>query len=271
VSEESGTILLVEDNPNDEALILRALSKAGIADRVEVAAQAIEEGSVQQNEIRVRTWARGDEVMAEIADTGVGISRENLDHLFDPFFTTKQVGVGSGLGLSICHNIITTMGGAISVESKPGEGTRFTVMLPVSRAPVVEKAAEDEERAAAPGARGRFLIVDDEAHIGEAMERMLSDEHDTVFVESGARAMKLLEQDQTFDGVICDLMMPDVTGMDLHNWLADRNRELANRMIFITGGAFTPRAKAFLNQVENPRLEKPFDPRNLKAWLRSLL
>jgi nitrogen-specific signal transduction histidine kinase/ActR/RegA family two-component response regulator len=234
------------------------------------AAQAIEEGDVERNEIRVRTWAEGEQVMAEIRDTGQGITKEHLGRLFEPFFTTKQVGVGSGLGLSICHNIVTGLGGTIEAESEPGRGTRFLITLPVRD---VEEAGEAtaDLRNQAPTAGGRLLIVDDEAHVGEAMARMLESDHVSVVATSGQEAMQILEEDTRFDAIISDLMMPDITGMDLHDWLVERHPFLARRMLFITGGAFTPRAKEFLNRVKNPRLEKPFDPHSLRAWLRQIV
>ena len=101
------------------------------------AAQAITGGSPQENTITVRAWAEGGRVVAEIRDTGEGIPPENLERIFDPFFSTRPVGVGTGLGLAICHGIISAMHGDITVESTPGQGTCFRVLLPV--------APEDEE------------------------------------------------------------------------------------------------------------------------------
>lgn len=101
------------------------------------AAQAITVGSPQENTVTVRAWTEGGRVVAEIRDTGVGIPRENLERIFDPFFSTKPVGVGTGLGLAICHGIVSGMQGEITVESTPGRGTAFRVLLPA--------APEDED------------------------------------------------------------------------------------------------------------------------------
>ncbi|HEX8439043.1 sensor histidine kinase [Archangium sp.] len=96
------------------------------------AAQAIPPGQAERHEIRLTTRQGEDpgRLLVEVSDTGSGIPPEHLEHIFEPFFTTKPVGVGTGLGLSVCHSIITAHGGKISVESTPGQGTTFRVSLP---------------------------------------------------------------------------------------------------------------------------------------------
>ncbi len=94
------------------------------------AAQAIEEGHPERNEVRIAAWSEGADVCVSITDSGAGIPKEVLPRLFRPFFTTKPVGIGTGLGLSICHGIVTSLGGTIRVESTVGRGTTFTVVLP---------------------------------------------------------------------------------------------------------------------------------------------
>jgi signal transduction histidine kinase len=94
------------------------------------AMQAIEADSRKSGRIEVRVWTAGDEVVVEIADDGPGIPADVLPRIFDPFFTTKPVGEGTGLGLSISHGIVTDHGGRIEVESTPGQGSRFRVILP---------------------------------------------------------------------------------------------------------------------------------------------
>jgi CheY-like chemotaxis protein len=233
------------------------------------ASHAIEEGNVEENEIRVRTWAEGDHVFAEVVDTGRGIPKENFGRLFEPFFTTKKIGVGSGLGLAISKNIIESYAGTIDVKSEIGRGTRLTVCLPMhvdATAPTVAAAGIG---ARSPG-RGRILIVDDEEEIRIAMVRMLR-EHDTVHVGSGREAKRLLGNDHDFDLILCDMMMPDLSGMDLHDWLASNHPFLAKQFIFITGGVFTPRAREYLNKVDNIRLEKPFNIAEFKEVVSELV
>jgi signal transduction histidine kinase/FixJ family two-component response regulator len=228
------------------------------------AAHAIDEGDAERNQIRVRTWAEDEAVCAEVADSGKGIAPEHQDRLFEPFFTTKEIGVGSGLGLPISKGIIEGYGGTIRVDSQPGRGTRFTIRLPLRAAPAAAARPERGETTAAVS--GRLLVVDDEAGIRSALARMLRG-HTIVEARTGAEARRILERDQAFDLLLCDMMMPEVSGMELHAWLAAAHPELAERLVFITGGAFTANARAYLQQVDNPRIDKPFD----KAEVRKLV
>jgi signal transduction histidine kinase len=99
------------------------------------AAHAISPGQAARNEIRISTRMGGPRhVVVEVSDTGCGIPAENLERIFNPFFTTKPVGVGTGLGLSVCHGIITALGGELSVRSEVGQGTTFRVSLPIYEA-----------------------------------------------------------------------------------------------------------------------------------------
>jgi PAS domain S-box-containing protein len=235
------------------------------------AAQAIPEGAAQQNEIRLVTrmgWD-GASVMVEVVDTGGGISEENLSRIFDPFFTTKPVGVGTGLGLSICHGIITNLGGYIHVESKVGKGTTVRVLLPPARdgASVARPLAPTQ---ALTVQRGRVLIVDDEPAVGRALRRILRD-HDVELATSGRQALERLTADSSFHVVLCDVMMPDLTGKDLYETIQQGGSGLDKRFVFVSGGAFTPGARDFLARVPNPTLEKPFDEAAVKRVVRELV
>ena len=229
------------------------------------AAHSIDEGHADDNRIRIRTWTEDNDVFAEITDTGKGILPENLERIFDPFFTTKAVGVGSGLGLAICKNIIAEFGGDIRVESEVGRGTRFVVRLPVrQQVPEDQGVAVVADNGQAPKLRGRILVVDDEPLIRSSMRRILGNEHDVVTAASGDAARTLLEQDGSYDVILCDVMMPNMSGMELHEWLANRDSALAGRMIFLTGGAYTPWASEYVANAGNLRIEKPVDTANLK-------
>jgi signal transduction histidine kinase len=232
------------------------------------AAQAISEGRAGHNEIRVTTRLAGaDRVAIEVRDTGAGIPPELIGRIFEPFFTTKPIGTGTGLGLAICHRVVADAGGVLSVESHVGQGSSFRVVLPVSRQATVSAAAAHLGAAR----RAQVLLVDDEPAVCKAIQRMLSLHHDVTATSSGREALDRVAAGERFDVIVSDLMMPEVTGMDLHEELARRAPEQARRMVFLTGGAFTPRAREFLEAVPNPRVDKPFELRELLATIAAVL
>jgi len=234
------------------------------------AAHAIDEGDIENNEIFIRTWQEGAEVCAEVRDTGRGITDEDLPHLFEPFFTTKEIGVGTGLGLPISKNIVESLGGSISVTSEVGKGSSFVVKLPVGGSGESRDIKAIDDGDMEPEARGRILVVDDEAPLRATLKRMLRG-HQVVEAANGEQARQILEQDQEYDVILCDMMMPRMSGVDVHKWLAGAYPRLADRLIFVTGGAFTPRAREYLAKVDNLRLEKPFDARSLRRIIRERL
>ncbi|WP_160174577.1 two-component regulator propeller domain-containing protein [Archangium violaceum] len=235
-------------------------------------AQALPEGQAASHEVRLVTRVQGERVLAEVRDTGCGIPPEVIGRIFDPFFTTKPVGVGTGLGLALCHRFITAMGGEIAVESEAGKGTVVRVTLRAVAAPVgrfqgVRPMQQEQEGARV---RGRVMIVDDDVMVSSALRRTLAREHDVEVVTSSRQALELLRgpKGTEVDVVLCDLMMPDLTGMELHADLVESAPTVAGRMVFVTGGAFTPAARAFMETVQNARVDKPFDPQQLREQVR---
>ncbi|MFZ5481288.1 MAG: ATP-binding protein [Myxococcota bacterium] len=234
------------------------------------AAQAIPAGRAEQNRIHVRVDVDRDGfVLVEVRDTGTGIAPEYLDRIFDPFFTTRPIGAGRGMGLSVAHGIVSDHGGEISVRSQVGLGSAFRVRLPAAPVPVEE--AVDDDLAFEPGRRGRVLIVDDEPLVLDVLGKLLEEWHDVETCTSGAAALQLLLAGTPVDAVLCDLMMPDMTGMDIYEALARARPDVLDRIVFITGGAFTERATSFLQRVPNPRLEKPFEVQRLFSVLRRVV
>ncbi|HVR64615.1 MAG TPA: ATP-binding protein [Polyangia bacterium] len=234
------------------------------------AAQAIAEGNPAGNEIEITTARAGDgRVVVDVRDTGSGIPAALRGKIFDAFFTTKPEGVGTGLGLSICHRLITEMGGAISVDSEEGKGSRFRVTLqaagleaPIHTPPLVPMGA---------ARRGRILVVDDEAILGAVVRRMLGTQHEVSTLTSAREAAERIGGGERYDVIFTDLVMPDMTGMDLHADLARRAPDQAERMVFMSGGAFSARSRDFLSQVPNPRISKPFDAGTLAALVHNLI
>ncbi|MBX3207663.1 MAG: response regulator [Labilithrix sp.] len=231
------------------------------------AAHAIPEGDAESNEIRITTRTDdGGGAVIEVRDSGSGIADDDLPRVFEPFFTTKEIGAGTGLGLSICQRIVHELGGTIGVESRLGHGTLFRVLLPPPPADAqIAEVAPIPARALAR--RGLVLVVDDEPMVVNAILRSLGDVHDVKAVSRASDALRRIDSGERYDVIVCDLMMPQMTGMDLHEELSSRAPDQADRMIFMTGGAFTARARKFLDTVTNQRLEKPFDSIHFRALI----
>jgi signal transduction histidine kinase len=235
------------------------------------AAQAIPAGRTEEHVISVSAKAStldAAHVDVEIRDTGVGIAPELLPRIFDPFFTTKPVGVGTGLGLPISHRIVSDLGGTLEVESSPGKGTRVRVTLPVAT-----PAAAVATRPEAPTSkrRGRLLLVDDDEMILTILRRVLTREHEVHAVTEVREALRRLDAGERFDVILCDLMMPQMTGVDFYLELHARDAAQAERIVFMTGGAFAPSVREFIESVPNERVEKPFDIPRLLGLVQRLL
>jgi len=237
------------------------------------AVQALPEDRSDQNRIHLVVRSSSpDRVVVEVHDNGMGIPSQVRGRIFEPFFTTKPVGIGTGLGLTICHGIVASLGGTLSFESEVGKGTVFRVELPA-----VARTAADVHRAASgaptkrakPPGRGRILVVDDEPIVCFSLERLLSNEGDVVALTSARQALTSIERGARFDVILCDLMMPEMDGPILYDELCKVAPGQAECMLFVTGGAFTPRAREFLERVSNTRIEKPFDVGALVELVRA--
>lgn len=213
------------------------------------------------------TNARGEAEIA-VSDSGKGIDPEHLSRIFDPFFTTRPHAGGTGLGLSICHSIVTTHGGELRVDSVPGEGSTFILTLPAVDAPppLTSRSSPVPQTPPPPGRRLAILVIDDEPRVGRALQRLIGD-HNVRVAHSGKEALALLQQGLHVDLIFSDLMMPEMSGITLYEHIQRLLPHLAPRMVFISGGAFTAQARAFVESVDNPILDKPFD----RDVLRSLL
>ena len=126
-------------------------------------------------------------------------------------------------------------------------------------------------RPASAGRRGRVLVVDDEPSVAAAVRRVLASQHDVVVRGSAEEALDDIGRGERFDAILCDLMMPRMTGMELHAELARRAPDQASRMVVLTGGAFTEGAREFLDRVPLPRCEKPFDAVGLRELVRRVV
>ena len=227
--------------------------------------------------VTVRTRADEREARLEIADSGPGIPPAIRDRIFDPFFTTKPEGVGTGLGLSICYGIAQEHGGRIWVESKPGRGARFVIVLPRdpgpdtrSLMPAKPPAASAPTPAAGAASGLSVLIVDDEAALRDALLRFLRRRGIAAEGASdGAAALHALRE-RAFDVVISDVRMPGMSGREFLDRLRQDRPSVVSRLVFSTGDTFAPETAALLRESGVPTVTKPFDFAELERVIRDV-
>jgi PAS domain S-box-containing protein len=239
------------------------------------AVQAIPPGDADHNHITISTKVLSPDqrVVIEIRDTGRGMEAEVARRLFTPFSTAKPVGQGIGLGVAICHRIVTSLGGRISARSAPGEGSVFHVELPSANAhpsSAPGRASPSTTPPAEPRSarRGRLLLIDDDRLVLKLLTRLFEPEHDAVATLSASDALTIVSEQGPFDLIFCDLMMPNTSGMTFFEKLTKASPDAANRVVFMTGGAFNPEAQRFLSQVPNAHVSKPFDLEAVRALVQ---
>ncbi len=230
------------------------------------AAQALPDGHADANRVTLRTRVDEGAVIIEVVDTGPGIPIEVLPHIFDPFFSTKPIGEATGLGLTVSYRIVADQGGRIEVDSGAGRGSLFRVILPIAGLPssVIVPSTKPGEDVA--HVRGRILVIDDVPAIGRTIADALP-EHDVTVVSQAAEAFVRLSANETFDVILCDLMMPELGGRDVLERLEAEWPHLAPALIFMTGGAFTAEAREFLSRLKEAVLLKPFSIDQLRMTI----
>ena len=232
------------------------------------AAQALDESRAAQNRVVVRVAVEGARVTVEVLDNGCGIAPEHLPQVFDPFFTTKPVGVGTGLGLFVCHGIVEALGGEIVVDSPSGRGTSVRVRLPTA-SPGAETAPPPS--VATSARRARILVVDDEPMVRQLARTILARDSHVDVASNGVEALDRLRASESYDLVLCDLMMPEMSGAELCRLLELERPDLARRVVFMSGGAVSDSLDSYLEQSARPRFDKPFTPSELRAFVRRQL
>ncbi len=221
-----------------------------------------------RGEIWLRTDAEDSHLLVELTDSGPGV--KDASRVFDPFYTTKPVGKGTGLGLSICYGIINEHDGEIAVRNTPPRGATFTMKLPALSPPATRRA-----RQTAPDdvpQWGRILLVDDETAVLELEQEILKGRCQWVkAVGSAAEALRVLEQDPV-DLVVTDLKMPgEISTRDLYQWIAKRQPELANRVIFTVSDARNQEVADLLKESGCSHIQKPFQVASFLQVIRQAL
>jgi PAS domain S-box-containing protein len=223
------------------------------------AVQCLPDRDPRLNRVGVGVRAEAGSVLIEVADTGPGVPPADRQRIFEPFFTTKRPGQGTGLGLFVCRKIVRSLGGDVTVHDGPGGGALFRVTLPAAAPAEPTTPPPERSPGSGPLAGARLLVIDDDSLVAESLANQLRAAGHTVTVQTdGARALETVLAG-SFDLVYCDLMMPGMTGMDIAAVLKARAPEHLQRVVFMTGAAFTPRAASFVADHASVCVEKPFD------------
>ena len=210
--------------------------------------------AVRSGAVTVRAAALCERVQLVVQDDGVGMSEEELRHVFEPFHGAKAPGQGTGLGLAVARSLLEAMQGKLRFESAVGRGTQAIVEL----ARAEPRAPAEPGPTPAPTARASLLVVDDDPDVLRSMARLLGRQHQVRIAAGVREALAAIEEDD-FDLVVCDVMMPDGGGERFWAELLLHRPALMSRVVFMTGGAVTGEARAFLRRPPRPVLVKPFE------------
>jgi PAS domain S-box-containing protein len=227
------------------------------------AAQMLPDDAPQRHAVRLSLEM--DErrfAVLEIVCEGCMLDASMVEKLFDPFAQGEET-QNQGFGLSVCSGLVEQLGGHLAAEPLPGTGLLLRTTIPCVSIPrSSETNLTSRTPSSVPGnyrGRARLLLIDDDPGVGKALHLLLEGEHDVKCFESPQAALQELLGDAGYDLIFCDLMMPKLSGMDLFEVLRYNRPGYETKIVFMTGGAFTPAASRFLVQVPNQRIEKPFN------------
>lgn len=219
--------------------------------------------------LRTSIDAIGGRVVLRIEDNGGGIPPEIRSRIFDPFFTTKPTGEGTGLGLSLCHGIISAHDGTIVVSSEAGSGTAFVISLPIGAGVSVE--SNDPLHAEPAVQAARILVVDDNPDVAMAFSDILSVQGHLVDIAGTSRGALPLIESGAYAVVVTDMRMPDLDGPALYREVTKRCPRLAKSFLFITGDTFSTETNRFLKETEAVYLGKPCTFEEVESAVKQVL
>jgi PAS domain S-box-containing protein len=221
--------------------------------------------------LAIKTEQIGDNLRVSFKDNGLGIARENLERIFNPFFTTRKVGQGTGLGLSVCHGIVTEHKGRIWAESQLGKGATFIMELPIVSESKQLEMPEPVVRETQKAAKAKILVVDDEIVIRQFVSQILTEEgHEVEAVDSAEGALEEVNNKE-YQAIMLDIKMPGMSGIELYRHFQKISPPLAEKVVFITGDVMGTSTMTFLSKTKVPYIIKPFDATQLKAEINRVL
>jgi len=212
--------------------------------------------------VATRLDARDGMIRLTVADNGPGVPPAIRSRIFEPYFTTKPVGMGTGIGLSVCHGVVTAHGGTIAIDDAPGGGARFSIRLPVTAA--VEAAAPAAPAPSLVGPGGRALVVDDEPAVAESLSDILRHAGYRIDLAENGEAGLARVRTGDYDVIFSDVHMPDMDGLAFYRTLEALDPELARRLVLVTGDMLGSGIRTFTDETGLPVLEKPFMPAEVR-------
>lgn len=221
----------------------------------------------------IETECIDDIIRILFKDDGPGISNENINRVFDPFFTTRRVGEGTGLGLSVCHGIITEHNGKIYAKSQQGKGVTFIVELPImieTKQTEMPSAARQESRQVRTR-KCDILVIDDEPSVLQFVEQLLTDKGHYVDVVDNAKDAIEFFNSKSYDLILMDVLMPDMTGIELYKKFQLMDKSVGSRVLIMTGDVLGTTNRTVISETEAPCIEKPFDPDALMTKIEELI
>ncbi len=221
--------------------------------------------------LAIKTEQVGDNLRISFKDNGLGIAKENLERIFNPFFTTRKVGQGTGLGLSVCHGIVTEHKGRIWAESQLGRGANFIVELPIVSENKQLEMPEPVVRETQTAAKAKILVVDDELMVRQFVSQILVEEGHEVEVADSAESALEEVNNKEYHAIMLDIKMPGMSGIELYQHFQKISPLLADKVVFITGDVMGTGTMTFLSKTKAPYIIKPFDAKQLKTQINRVL
>ncbi|MDI6761965.1 MAG: response regulator [Thermodesulfobacteriota bacterium] len=211
-------------------------------------------------EIRVKTCEMEGQIEIVISDDGPGIPAENISKIFDPFCMTIK-GRGTGLELTISHDTVIEHGGTMIVESEWGKGTTFIITLPIAEG----EKKKGEGKRTEMNLRGlKGLVIDDERTFLDVVSKYSELMGCKITTALDAKTALASIESEDFDFVICDIRMPKMSGIEFYGIIKEKKPSLKDRIIFSTGDVLSDTTREFMESIDNPCIEKPFDMSALK-------